>query len=224
MSSEYQRTDRTKVKRISNRGSYDKDLIHGVIDESLICHVGFVVDGQPYVIPTIHTRIDDRLYFHGALANRMLRSLESGFQACVTMTIIDGIVFAKSVFHHSMNYRSVVVLGTAELVTDKEEKDAALHALVEHVAKGRSSESRPPNASELRATLVVKMNLEEVSAKVRTGPPIDEEEDSDLPYWSGILPLSIAAGAPESDELSQRLTPSSAITDFSENRRRSTPA
>ncbi len=209
----YTPTDRTTVKRKRDRGTYDKGLVHGIIDEALICHVGFVVDEQPYVIPTIHTRVGESLYFHGAPANRMLKTMARGFQACVTMTLIDGLVMAKSAFHHSMNYRSVVVLGTAELVADNEEKKRVFDALVDHVAAGRADEARRPNASELRATLLLRMKLEEVSAKVRSGQATDDEEDLSFPVWAGVVPLSIVPGAPQSAEHATG-DPSSVITSW----------
>jgi uncharacterized protein len=193
------RTPRTTVRRLGKRGAYDRETIEAILDEALICHVGFVVDDQPMVIPTIHARIDDALYFHGSVASRMLRSLEKGVPTCVTVTLLDGLVLARSAFHHSMNYRSVVVLGTATVVVDREEKLRVLDALVEHVMKGRSADARPPSEAELNATLVLRLLITEASAKIRTGPPIDDEEDYALPVWAGVLPLELTPLAPVAD-------------------------
>ena len=192
-------TPRTTVRRLGKRGAYDRETIEAILDEALICHVGFVVDDQPMVIPTIHARVDDALYFHGSVASRMLRSLEQGVAACVTVTLLDGLVLARSAFHHSMNYRSVVVLGTATVVVDREEKLRVLDALVEHVMKGRSADARPPSEAELNATLVLRLPISEASAKIRTGPPIDDEEDYALPVWAGVLPLELTPLAPVAD-------------------------
>lgn len=192
-------TERTKVRRLPKRASYDAATIHAIVDEALICHVGFVVDSIPFVIPTIHWRESDTLYFHGSAASRMLRSLRDGVDACVTVTLLDGLVLARSAFHHSMNYRSVVVFGKAREVTG-EEKLRALDSLVEHVVRGRSAEVRAPNDVELRQTLVLALPLEEASAKIRTGGPVDDEEDYALPVWAGVLPLRLIPGAPVADE------------------------
>jgi len=192
-------TARTTVKRLAKRGFYQRDTVYAILDEALFCHVGFIVDGQPMVIPTIHTRVGDTLYFHGSAASRMLRSLEKGIEACVTVTILDALVLARSAFHHSMNYRSAVILGRGMPVTDREEKLRVLEALVEHVAAGRSAEVRAPNDAELRATLVIALPLTEASAKVRTGPPVDDEADYALPIWAGVLPLTLTAGTPADD-------------------------
>jgi nitroimidazol reductase NimA-like FMN-containing flavoprotein (pyridoxamine 5'-phosphate oxidase superfamily) len=193
-------TERTTVRRLPKRGAYERDTITAIVDEALICHVGFVVEGQPMVIPTIHTRIGDTLYFHGSVASRMLRSLREGVDACVTVTILDGLVLARSAFHHSMNYRSVVVLGKAREVVDPDEKARVLTALVEHVVRGRSKDARGPNEAEMKATLVLSMELSEASAKIRTGGPVDDEEDYALPMWAGVLPLRLTPGEPEPDE------------------------
>lgn len=193
-------TERTTLRRLPNRGNYDREVIISILDEALICHVGFVVDGAPVVIPTIHTRVADTLYFHGSVASRMLRSLRNGVPACVTVTLLDGLVLARSAFHHSMNYRSVVVFGTAREVTDEDEKLRALTALVEHVAAGRSTEARPPSVPEMKATLVLALPIDEASAKIRTGPPVDDEEDYGMKVWAGVLPLSLVPGAPIPDE------------------------
>ena len=188
------KTERTTVKRLPKRASYDRETMYAILDEALICHVGFVVNGAPVVIPTIHWRHDDTLYFHGSMASRMLRSLREGVDACVTVTLLDGLVLARSAFHHSMNYRSVVVFGKAVEVTDREEKVRALDALVEHVVRGRSADVRAANESELRQTLVLALPLEEASAKIRTGGPVDDEEDYALPVWAGVLPASLSFG------------------------------
>lgn len=185
------RGERTRLRRLPQRGSYERASIDPILDEALFCHVGFVADGQPFVIPTIHARVEDRLYLHGSAASRMLRGLEKGLPVCVTVSLIDGLVLARSAFHHSMNYRSVVVLGTAHAVADPAEKLMALRAIVEHVAAGRWDEVREPNERELNATLVVRVPLEEASAKVRTGPPIDDEDDYALPCWAGVIPLRL---------------------------------
>ena len=184
-----EQTPKTTLKRLPKRGAYDRETIYSILDEALICHVGFVVDGAPVVIPTIHWREGDTLYVHGSAASRMLRSLREGVDACVTVTLLDGLVLARSTFHHSMNYRSVVVFGKAREVTDREEKLRALDALVEHVVRGRSAEARGPNESELRATLVLALPLEEASAKIRTGPPVDDDADYGLAFWAGELPI-----------------------------------
>lgn len=191
-------TDRTRVRRLPKRGAYDTATVHAILDEALLCHVGFVVDGAPVVIPTIHWRDGDTLYFHGSAASRMLRTLRGGVEACVTVTLLDGLVLARSAFHHSMNYRSVVVFGTAREVNG-EEKLRALDSLVEHVVRGRSKEVRPGNDVELKQTLVLAMPIEEASAKIRTGGPVDDEEDYGLPVWAGVLPLRLTPGEPIPD-------------------------
>ena len=193
------KTARTTVRRLPARGSYDSATIHAILDEALICHVAFVVDGQPFVIPTIHARVGETLYFHGSTASRMMRAMSSGAQVCVTVTLLDGLVLARSAFHHSMNYRSVVVLGVPREVTDAEEKLRALDAIVEHVVPGRSGDARKPNPSELRATMVGALEISEASAKIRTGGPVDDEDDYALPVWAGVVPLKLTAGEPERD-------------------------
>ena len=192
-------TERTRVRRLPKRASYERETIHAILDEALVCHVGFVVNGAPVVIPTIHWREGDTLYVHGSAASRMLRSLREGVEACVTVTLVDGLVLARSAFHHSMNYRSVVVFGKAREVTG-EEKVSALSGLVEHVVRGRSRDARPPNEIELRQTLVLALPLEEASAKIRTGGPVDDEEDYALPVWAGVVPLKLTPGEPVADE------------------------
>jgi uncharacterized protein len=192
-------TPRTTLKRLPDRGSFDRAVVDSILDEALYCHLGFVVEGQPYVIPTIHARVEDHVYVHGSAASRMLRSLGEGLPACLTVTLLDGLVLARSAFHHSMNYRSVVVLGTARPVSDAAEKRSALDAIVEHVAPGRGAEVRPPSDNELRATLVLRLPVSEASAKIRSGPPKDDEEDYALPYWAGVLPLRLVPGEPIAD-------------------------
>lgn len=191
---------RTTVKRLPARAAYDRSTVNAILDEALICHVGFAVEGAPFVIPTIHTRVGDTLYFHGSAASRMLRSLRDGVDACVTVTLLDGLVLARSAFHHSMNYRSAVILGKAREVTNREEKLAALNALVEHVVAGRSAEVRAPNEIELKQTLVLAIPLWEASAKVRTGGPVDDDEDYGRDVWAGVIPLRLTPAAPIGDE------------------------
>jgi len=197
-----EQTPRTTLKRLPKRGTFDRETIYSILDEALLCHVGFAVNSSPVVIPTIHWRQEDKLYFHGSAASRMLRSLRDGVEACVTVTLLDGLVLARSAFHHSMNYRSVVVFGTAYEVVDREEKLRALDALVEHVMRGRSANVRSPNESELRQTLLLALPIEEASAKIRTGPPLDDDEDYALPVWAGVLPCALTFGAPVTDERS----------------------
>lgn len=192
-------TERTRVRRLSKRGSYDRETIHAILDEGFICHVGFSVEGQPHVIPTGYARIDDDVYIHGSAASRMLRNLAQGVDVCVTVTLIDGLVLARSAFHHSMNYRSVVILGKAELVEDTEEKNKALEAFTEHIIPGRWVEVRWPTELEMKATSVLRLPIEEASAKVRTGGPIDDEEDYSLDVWAGVLPLQIEKSDPVAD-------------------------
>jgi nitroimidazol reductase NimA-like FMN-containing flavoprotein (pyridoxamine 5'-phosphate oxidase superfamily) len=199
----YNNTDRTTLKRLPARGHYDRELVHKILDEGFICHVGFVVDGAPVVIPTGYGRVGDKLYIHGSQASRMLRTLKTGVPACVTVTLVDGLVLARSAFHHSINYRSVVIFGKANLVEDPEEKNEALLSFSEHVIRGRWNDVREPTEQELKATTVLRIELEEVSAKVRTGPPIDDEEDYSLPVWAGVLPLRVVAGEPIPDPLLQ---------------------
>src|SRR5438445_2046321 len=194
-----EQTDRTRVHRLPERGHYDRATIHAILDEALICHVGFVVEGRPVVIPTIHARVGDHLYFHGSPAAGMLRTLRGGVDACVTVTLLDGLVLARSAFHSSMNYRSVVVFGKAEEVSDREEKLRVLEALVEHVCPGRSADARGPSEMELKQTLVLRVPIAEASAKIRTGPPKDDEADYALPIWAGVLPLALTPGSPVPD-------------------------
>jgi uncharacterized protein len=208
-------TARTTLKRLPRRGSHDRELVHAILDEALLCHLGFAVDGQPYVIPTIHARVGETLYVHGSPASRMLRELREGVPACVTATLLDGLVLARSAFHHSMNYRSVVVLGRAREVTDPAERGQALRAIVEHVAPGRWEECRPPSPKELAGTLVLRLPVEEASAKVRTGPPVDDEEDYALPFWAGELPLRLVPGPPVADpRLAPGIPPAASLESY----------
>jgi nitroimidazol reductase NimA-like FMN-containing flavoprotein (pyridoxamine 5'-phosphate oxidase superfamily) len=195
----YAPTDRTSVRRLPERASYDTGTVHAILDEGFICHVGFVLDGQPCVIPTGYTRVGETLYLHGSTGSRL--GLHPNTDVCVTVTLLDGLILARSAFHHSMNYRSVVVFGRTRAVTDPPEKDAVLQALVEHIVPGRSQAVRGATAKERAATVVLAVPLVEVSAKIRTGPPKDDEEDYELPIWAGILPLGLHAGPPEPDPL-----------------------
>jgi nitroimidazol reductase NimA-like FMN-containing flavoprotein (pyridoxamine 5'-phosphate oxidase superfamily) len=194
-------TEKTALKRLAKRGEYDRSVVYQILDEAFLCHVGFVVGGQPFVIPTGYARIEDRLYIHGSPASRMLRSLASSIDVCITVTLLDGLVLARSAFHHSMNYRSVVVFGKATVVESDEEKFAALRAFTNHVIANRWDDVRAPNEREIKGTLVLELPLLEVSAKVRTGPPIDDDEDYTLPIWAGVLPLRLTPSAPVEDEL-----------------------
>ena len=192
-------SDRVRVRREPQRGIYDRETIDAILDEALYCHLGFVVDAQPYVIPTLHARVGDLLYVHGSAASRMLRHAASDVRICVTVTLLDGLVLARSVFNHSIDYRSVVVLGTPTLVEDVAEKREALHAFTEHIAPGRWEEARQPTDQELKATWILSVPLDEASAKIRTGPPEDEPEDLDLPVWAGVVPIHLAAEPSEYD-------------------------
>ena len=195
----FPQTDRTKLKRLPKRGHFDRETVYGILDEGFICHVGFAPGGQPVVIPTGYARVDDKLYIHGSQASRMLKTLAGGVDACVTVTIIDGLVLARSAFHHSINYRSVVIFGRATLIEDREQKYAALVALSEHIIRGRWNDVREPTEQEMRATTVLELPLVEASAKIRTGPPLDDEEDYALPVWAGVVPLRLQAGEPIPD-------------------------
>jgi nitroimidazol reductase NimA-like FMN-containing flavoprotein (pyridoxamine 5'-phosphate oxidase superfamily) len=192
--------ERTRVVREPQRGIYDRETIYKILDEGFVCHVGFTVDGQPYVIPTMFARVGDAIYFHGSAASRMLRGAGEGMPVCITVTLADGLVLARSVFNHSMNYRSVVALGKAELVDTPEEKIAALHAFTEKILPGRWNDARQPNEKELKATSILRLPLTEVSAKVRSGPPEDDPEDYALRVWAGVVPLRLVAEAPVRDE------------------------
>src|SRR5438876_2592214 len=199
MNTQFVPTKRTRLKRLSKRASYERKIIYQILDEAFICHVGFICDGQPVVIPTAYGRAEDVLYIHGSVASRMLRALADGIRVCVTVTLIDGLVLARSAFHHSMNYRSVVVFGRASIVEARDEKLAALRALSDHIIPGRWEDVREPSEQELKATTVLTLPLVEASAKVRTGPPLDDEEDYELPVWAGVIPLRLAEDAPITD-------------------------
>jgi len=205
------RTPRTTLKRLPKRGSHEREVIDRILDEGFICHVGFVVDGQPFVIPTGYARVEDRLIVHGSQASRMLRVLGQGIDVCITVTLIDGLVLARSAFHHSMNYRSVMVFGRATIVDDREEKLQALFALSEHMIPGRWKDVREPSEEELQQTTVLSLPIEEGSAKIRMGPPLDDEEDYALPVWAGVIPLKVVAETPFADP---RLPANTAIPDY----------
>ena len=192
--------ERTRVVREPHRGIYDRESIYKILDEGFVCHVGFTSDSQPFVIPTMYAREGDAIYFHGSAASRMLRGASTGIPVCVTVTLVDGLVLARSVFNHSMNYRSVVVLGKALLVDAPEEKVEALRAFTEKILPGRWDEARQPNEKELKATSILRLPLTEASAKMRMGPPEDDAEDYTLKVWAGVVPLLLAAGAPIRDE------------------------
>jgi len=207
-------TQRTRVIREPDRGVYDRETIYRILDEGFLCHVGFSVEGQPFVIPTSYGRKDADLYIHGSPARRMLRKIKAGVPVCVTVTLLDGLVLARSVFNHSMNYRSVVILGKATLVDDPQEKLTALRVLSEHIIPGRWDDARQPNEKELKATSVLRVPIEEFSAKVRTGPPIDDEEDYSFPTWAGVMPLQTTVGNPINDP---RLESVRAVPDYVQN-------
>jgi hypothetical protein len=189
-------TPRAEVRRLPERGVYDRDLINTILDEALFCHVGFIDDGSPVVIPTIHARVGNTLYCHGSPASRMLRSMKKGIEVSVAVTILDGLVVARTPFEQDFNYRSVIAFGEARMVDDPDEKMAALKAITEHVTPGRWEDSRPSTEKEVRATLVAAVPLDEASAKVGTGPPEDDEKDLGLSFWAGVVPLSLVAGKP----------------------------
>ena len=212
-------TARTRVVREPHRGVYDRETIYRILDEGFLCHVGFAVDGQPFVIPTSYGRKDANLYIHGSAASRMLRQMKDGVSVCFTVTLLDGLVLARSVFNHSMNYRSVVILGTATLVRDPSEKIAALRALSEHILPERWDDSRYPNEKELQATSVMRTPIEEFSAKVRTGPPIDDEGDLQFPTWAGVIPLDSVVGKAIPDEHCQKDLPAY-LKNYARNNRR----
>jgi nitroimidazol reductase NimA-like FMN-containing flavoprotein (pyridoxamine 5'-phosphate oxidase superfamily) len=196
----FEPTERTRVVREPHRGAYDSETIYAILDEGFVCHVGFSVEEQPYVIPTLYGRVGDAVYFHGSAASRMLRNLSGGIPVCLTVTLTDGFVLARSVFNHSMNYRSVVVLGQATLVNEPSQKRAALHAFTEKILPGRWNEARQPSEKELKATSILRLPLTEASAKIRVGPPQDDEDDYALRVWAGVVPLRLATGAPIRDE------------------------
>ena len=199
MTTEIKQTERTKLKRLPKRGSFDRETVYKILDEGFVCHVGFTVEGQTFVIPTAYGRKGDTLFVHGSAASRMMREMSKGIEVCLTVTLVDGLVLARSAFHHSINYRSVVIFGTAEIVTEESEKNDALFAFTEHLIKGRWADIREPNSKELKATTVLKLEISEASAKMRTGDPIDDEEDMNLNCWAGVLPLEIKQGKPIDD-------------------------
>lgn len=209
---------RTRVVREPQRAVYERETVYRILDEGFLCHIGFTVDGQPFVIPTSYGRKDASLYIHGSAASRMLRNLKGGEPVCVTVTLLDGLVLARSVFNHSMNYRSVVILGKATLVEEGDEKLAALRTLSEHILPGRWDDTRQPNEQELKATSVLRLPIDEFSAKVRTGPPIDDEEDYSFPTWAGVVPLEMRVGTPINDP---RLDPSRSVPEYARNYSRS---
>jgi uncharacterized protein len=214
MSQPYTPTPRTRLVREAERAVYDRKAAYRILDEGFLCHVGFVADGQPFVIPTSYGRKDANLYVHGSATSRMLRNLKESLPVCITVTLLDGLVLARSIFNHSMNYRSVVVLGKATLVDDPEEKLEALHLLSEHIIPGRWADSRQPNERELKATSVLRVPIEEFSAKVRKGPVVDDEEDYSFPTWAGIVPLEMVAGAPINDS---RLDPAREVPPYAKH-------
>jgi nitroimidazol reductase NimA-like FMN-containing flavoprotein (pyridoxamine 5'-phosphate oxidase superfamily) len=212
---EFARTERNKVKRLPQRAQYDRETIYQIVDEAPICHVGFTQDDQPVVIPMLHARIGDTLYFHGAPASRLLKQIAAGHPMSVAFTLLDGLVLARSVFHHSVNYRSAVIFGTGKLAESDAEKLAALEALTEHIAPGRWGDARQPNQKELHATSVIALRIESASAKIRTGPPSDDEGDYALPVWAGVVPLQIQALNPIDDpELSDGIDVPSYISNY----------
>src|SRR5258708_24212887 len=206
-------TPRTTLKRLSQRGSYDREVIEQILDEGFICHVGFTTEGRPFVIPTGYARMGDSLVIHGSQASRMLRTLGEGIDVCVTVTLIDGLVLARSAFNHSMNYRSVVVFGRATVLGDSAAKIAALRALSQHMVPGRWDDVRAPNERELQQTTVLSLPLTEASAKVRSGPPLDDEDDYNLPVWAGVIPLRLIAGVPVDDP---RLSTNTAVPKYAD--------
>ncbi|MFI4865906.1 MAG: pyridoxamine 5'-phosphate oxidase family protein [Steroidobacterales bacterium] len=214
---DYTPTARTKIRRLPKRGSYDKLAVHSILDEGFVCHVGFAVDGQPYVIPTVYARSAATLYIHGSAVSRTLRTLTQGVPVCITVTLLDGLVLARSAFHHSLNYRSVVMLGNAHLVDGAHEKMTALALITNHVVPGRWEEARMPSELELRQSSVLALPLEEASAKIRRGPPVDDEEDYALPIWAGVVPVQTRLGAPIDDG---RVLPGVAGIDLARFRRR----
>ncbi len=195
----YTKSSLNRVRRMPERGHYDAETIYPIVDEAIICHVGIIDEGRPIVIPTIHARIDDTIVFHGAPASRLLKQIQSGAPLCVTVTLLDGLVLARSAFHSSMNYRSAVLFGTGQLVEDAAEKAHAFEVITQHVAQGRWQDVRPMTQAEMNSTTLVRMQIEEASAKIRTGPPKDDEADYALPIWAGVLPLALQPGTPIAD-------------------------
>ena len=207
---------RTEVRRLPERGDYDPDIINSILDEALICHVGFVTEqGYPVVIPTIHARSGSTLYLHGSPASRMLRAVKQGADVCVTVTLVDGLVLARAVFHHSMNYRSVVIFGNPREVTDPDEKMRALEVITDHVAHGRWADARHPNDVEFKGTTVLAIEVDEASAKTRSGPPGDDDEDYELPIWAGVVPVATTFGSRIDDPaLTEGIDPPGYVTDY----------
>jgi len=213
-------TPRVRVKRVPKRGVYDRAQIDAILDEALVCHLGFVFDGQPYVIPMLHARVGDVVYIHGSTASRLVRTLAGGAPCSLTVTLLDGIVLARSAFHHSANYRSVTVLGQARLVESDEERLRALEAFSEHLVPGRWAVVRLPNRKELKATQVLALTLDEASAKIRTGPPADDDEDMDRDVWAGVLPLALQVSAPLPDpQLDARIAMPEHVASWTASRR-----
>lgn len=201
-------TERTRIKRSFERGHYDRETVHAILDAGLMCHVGYVIDGYPYVTPTAYWRKGDRVYWHGSSASKMLRHLKSGPRVCFTVALMDGLVLARSGFHTSVNYRTVMAFGHAEVVEDEADKLAALEDMMERIVPGRWTGLKPPTKQEIKATTVVSLKLEEVAAKIRSGPPIDEEEDYDLDVWAGVVPIETVIGKPQDDpRLKSGVTP-----------------
>jgi uncharacterized protein len=217
MSHSYTPTPRTRLVREPQRAVYDRAAAYKILDEGFLCHVGFVVDGQPFVIPTSYGRVEDNLYIHGSSASRMLRNLDQGIPVCITVTLIDGLVIARSIFNHSMNYRSVVVLGTASAIRDPQEKIEALRQLSEHIIPGRWADSRQPNEKELKATMILRLPITEFSAKVREGGVVDDEEDYSFQTWAGLIPFTTVVGPPVDDS---RLLPGEHAPEYARNYRR----
>jgi len=194
-----QAADRSKINRLRERGSYDKETIYKIIDEAYYCHISFVVNDQPFIIPTIHARIDDEIILHGAVTSRLLKHVQAGKEVCIAVTLLDGLVLARSVFHHSMNYRSVVIFGKGRLISDTKEKLKAAKAISDHVMLGRWDDARKPNQKEMDSTAFVAVEIDDASAKIRTGPPLDEEDDYQLPVWAGEVPVSLVKNNPVRD-------------------------
>ena len=217
---EFPKTDRNRIKRAPKRGLYDRESIYQILDEALICHVGFVENGQPYVIPINFARVEDSLLLHGANSSRLIKHIQAGHPVCVEVTLVDGLVLARSVFNHSVNYRSVVLYGVGRAVEGNQEKLAALEAITEHFLPGRWREARQPNRKELNATSVVCIKIDQASAKVRSGPPIDDEADQGLPIWAGVIPLQELPLPPERDKLmTQDVTVPEYITAYSRKKK-----
>ena len=219
MNDQIKPTERTQLRRLPKRGVFDRETIYKILDEGFVCHIGFTIDGKTFVIPTGYARVGDRLLIHGSSGSRMLRAMSDGIEVCATVTLIDGLVLARSAFHHSVNYRSVVAFGTASLVSGEEKKIEALRAFTEHVVPGRWQEVRPPNKSELAATAVLSLPIREASAKARTGDPVDEEEDYALDVWAGVIPLKLRADVPKNDaRLNNAITPPAYVLNETKSR------